>query len=81
MRSPLLGAYARMLPRLQAEEELRLIAAVAAGTGAMKKNDQKSYLRRLASLAGTPKKRPTTLAELQQMGFRVEHEHKKESGG
>lgn len=44
-------AYAVMLLRLEAEDELRLARAAGAGSGWMKPEDQRSYTRQLQRIA------------------------------
>jgi hypothetical protein len=46
-------AMTRMLPRLQAEEDLRTVSAVAAAFGSMKDAERKRYLRRLERAMGS----------------------------
>jgi hypothetical protein len=52
MRPAVRDAMTRMLPRLQAEEDLRMVSAVAAGVGSMKDADRMAYLRRLTRTMG-----------------------------
>ena len=60
-----------MLPRLQAEEDLRIVAAVAAGTGSMREQDRRSYMRQLSRQAGAVQAGPLTVGHLRAMGVRV----------
>lgn len=74
MKPALLTAFARMLPRLQAEEDLRLVGVVAAGTGSMKRHNLTGFLRdltRQARSARTERAQPVSSAELAAIGIRV----------
>lgn len=48
----MLEAYARMLPRLRAEEHMDGASVVALGTGSMAKSDHAKTLARLKRIAG-----------------------------
>jgi hypothetical protein len=61
MRPAVRDAMTVMLPRLQAEEDLRMVSAVAAGVGSMKDADRRSYLRRLARTMDAPKEAMASL--------------------
>lgn len=55
------SAYAKMMPRLQAEDTLRLVNATSFAFGSMKEDDAKAYSRSLQKQAGMerPVKRAT----------------------
>lgn len=60
-----------MLPKLQAEEDLRVVGAVAAGTGSFKKKeDHRKYMQSLLNLV-RPAPKLRTLADLMGAGIRV----------
>lgn len=64
----------RMLPRLEAEEQLARVDATALGTGSFEKGVQEKMLRRLHSKAtGMPPRRTrkANAATLAAMGIRV----------
>lgn len=73
MRPAVLDAYIKMMPRLDAEEKLDTISATAAGSGNMKKPDQKAYIGKLRGLAkgGREKAQKATVADLEAMGLEV----------
>lgn len=60
----LLGAYARMLPRLQAEEQLAAIAAIQIGGANTKKSQRaaRKVTRRLEKVARGGRKSPPVKA-------------------
>lgn len=66
-----------MLPRLEAEQDLRFFQAVSAGTGSMRAANARSWLadlrRRMGRRGAT---RPKTAAEWKAMGMRVSYETK-----
>jgi hypothetical protein len=73
----LLRAHARALPRLQAEEQMRMIAAVGTGFGG-----GEGYMRELRATAesGVPsarKLRPPSAADFGALGIRVKVVEKK----
>lgn len=68
----MLDAYTTMLPRLQAEDDLRLVNAVAAGTGSMSRADLGSFLRERQRAARARREAPQTTADLEKLGVRVE---------
>lgn len=66
-----------MLPRLEAEEDLRLVSAVAAGTGSFKNAaDHRRYLGLLAR-ATRPSGPARSTSELQALGVKVIREPKR----
>lgn len=69
----LLDAYAEMLARLQAEEELRTVQATMAGTGTMHRSDHSSYMRRLRERSNPERAfaRVKTVQDLALTGMRV----------
>jgi hypothetical protein len=72
MHPALLRAYAAMLPRLEAEEDIRLVNALAAGSGSLRKHDLQSYLRGLERDARPRQpRRVASEAELAGMGIEV----------
>lgn len=73
LRPPVFRALARMLPRLEAERDLKAVQAVAVGTGSMKPEPARRYLDSLRRAAGTGKAglRPKTAADWKAAGMRV----------
>jgi hypothetical protein len=67
-----------MMPRLDAEEQLGQVSALAVGTGSAKKSEADKYLRDLRRMAKGEKK-PTarTVDELRAMGIPVTFTPKK----
>jgi hypothetical protein len=72
MPPALISAYAEMLPRLEAEEDLRLIANIAAGNGLLKRHAADEHRRELLKRAnvGVPT-RKASLSDVESMGIRV----------
>lgn len=67
----LLTAYAEMQPRLDAERQLEMVHAVAAGSGQMKTADRKKWLEALQRQAELPRRskhEAASLEELQKLG-------------
>ena len=60
MPQSLLVAYARMQPRLQAQEDMRLMNVMAAAAGTMTDQHRKKLIRRLTNEAGFREERPRT---------------------
>lgn len=72
MRPALVNAFAVMLPRLQAEETLMLRAAVASGTGSMKPEADREWLKAMQKQSGAPAgRRIRTLDDLRSIGIPV----------
>lgn len=71
MHPALVAAYWKMLPRLRAEEELRLVNAIAAGSNHLKPHALRDYLRGLEASLGLSDRRPITEARAQAIGIRV----------
>jgi hypothetical protein len=62
------------MPRLQAEASLRLMSDLAAGTGVMEEEAQRSYRRDLLRAQNDgrrPKAQKASAASLEAMGFTV----------
>lgn len=59
-----------MLPKLEAEDELRMVRVAAAANGSMRKTDRDDYLRRLRRQVGGPR-RVQTLDDLARAGVPV----------
>lgn len=79
MSGGLLGGFARMIPRLRAEEEMRAVDVLAVGTGAAEKRARSDWLRAQRKAADERKPvRAATMdehhAHLSAIGFRVEYE-------
>lgn len=77
-----LNAYGAMLPRLDAEDTVRMVNAIAAGFGSMSKEDAARFQRNLddALSAGTTPQRPryASLADLaRETGLPVERHRPK----
>lgn len=74
MPAPLLDSYWTMLPRLQAEEELRAIAAVAVAAGSLTQEAARDHIRALEERAamGRERARKPSVAELAAIGIEVE---------
>lgn len=67
--------YAQMLPRLQAEEQLRDYETTAAGAGQMKDADRKQFARDLRHQASGPRRaKKASTADLAAIGITVEEE-------
>jgi hypothetical protein len=70
---PIFSCYVRMLGRIQAEEALAGRATIAAGSGAMEKDDQKTWLRE--QRAKTGRRRQTrkvgSVSEIAAIGIKV----------
>lgn len=69
MRPVILAAFLSQISKLQAEEDLRLISAVAAGSGTMSKPQHGTYMNSLSKRAGIASSRGGTLHE--QLGMEV----------
>lgn len=79
MSGDLLGQFARMIPRLRAEEGLHLTDVLAVGTGTAEKRARTDWLRAQRKLVDVRKPvRAKTIedhhAALQAIGFHVEYE-------
>lgn len=75
MPEPVLNAYVKMLPRIEAEEELRMVRAM--GAAWMEAPKQREYLRELQRRAlGGKRQRGGSLASLEAMGVKVVMEKK-----
>lgn len=72
MRPALLRAYATMMPRLQAEEELRAISALAVGTGAARAEDRRAHMRALTRTAEGSARRRATMADLDALPIAIQ---------
>lgn len=74
MNPPLLNAYMSMLPRLQAEEDMRAVNVVAAGTGSLRDSDRRTYLAdlRRAATSGLRRSEKPTRKDLAAIGIKVE---------
>lgn len=57
MPLPLLRAYGRMMPRLQAEEALLLVTATALGTGSLDKHEARRTMAEWRKVADGPQPR------------------------
>lgn len=79
MPEALVGAYAEMRPRLEAEQLLGTFEATAAGSGQMKRSDFLKWHSELKRAAGLrrAKHRPKTAAEWKAVGMRVTQVEKK----
>jgi hypothetical protein len=79
----MLQAHADAIPRLQAQESLRLAAAVAVGSGVLKRDDARAMVREWERQADGGRKRQPALKatpdDLQAMGvsYRVVPRRKK----
>jgi hypothetical protein len=76
MPTPILNAYASMLPRLRAQESMTAATAVMVGSGVMKKGRAESIMRRWqrqSQPAGAPvmKARSAALYDAQMRGVGV----------
>lgn len=74
MKPALLHSYIAMLPRVQAEDTLRLMDATGLGSGSFEKNAAQrmiSNLRRIVN-GGRRNSRKATTADLAARGIRVE---------
>jgi hypothetical protein len=73
LRAPILSVYARMLPRLEAEEEMRAYRAVLAAGGLMM--DERAQMQYVNSLergaSGVRRAARPTVAGLESMGISV----------
>lgn len=74
MKPALLDAFAAMLPRLQAEEELRAINAATVANGLVRPADSRLYLSALEARARVEREpaRKATAADLASIGIQVE---------
>lgn len=68
-----LEAYAEMLPRIEAEESMRLVNAVSFAFGSMKDSDSRSYADKLNELGGSGKKQEalTPMQAAQRLGIPI----------
>jgi hypothetical protein len=65
--------YVKMMPRLEAQKALAAISTTAAGSGALKESDSRSYLgdlRRQASGTSTRVEK-ASYAQISQMGIKI----------
>lgn len=71
----LVRAFIRMLPRLDAEEQIAASSVHALGSGAMEKKDRERMLAALRKAAGGKRARAkkASVAELAVMGIGVSH--------
>jgi putative NADH-flavin reductase len=71
---PLLQAYVRELPKLEARDSLRRVTEIALGTGSLKADEQRRVLTEWELAAGyEPERRSQAqmLLQLQAMGLEV----------
>lgn len=71
MRPAVRDAMTRMLPRLQAEEDLRIVSAVAAAFGSMQAAERKRYLRRLQRALEPEEVRPAARSAVDPWGLGI----------
>lgn len=74
MKPALISSYANMIPKLQAEEDMRSIMVVSAGSGSMKRSDHRAYISQLKKRAGAHDSNVTkieTFGDLESLGIPV----------
>ena len=71
MQTPLVQAFALMLPRLQAEESLRFITAIAVGGGHLKRQESRRVLRQLTRQVGRTES-TSRITTAKDIGFALE---------
>lgn len=64
MPGPLFEAYAEMLPRLQAEDAIRMVTAVAIGAGKAKKAEARRIMRDWNRTAGRGRESATRITTM-----------------
>ena len=72
LRPGVLSAYVQMLPRLDAQQQLRDEQVTLSGSGQMKKDDRTRFVKRLQRMAQTKRRaRKANEGDLAALGIKV----------